>query len=131
MGVSIGEGTQSSSWEDCHKMCDSMSNCSAWTFHEKFPFLCAFFSELHSIDPKNFTVTGRMNCTDSSTVIQNTEITGKHVKHVLKGNCMIKDMKIRGILLGNKKRQEFNSNLAIFTVNLHNHLFQFTTRFIY
>ena len=96
MGVSIGEGRQSSSWEDCRQMCGNKENCVAWTFHEISPFSCDFFSKLDSIAPKDFAVTGQMNCTDPNAVMVKNE--GLNSRDIIpeEEKCIMKGVKIKG-----------------------------------
>ena len=108
MGERIGEERQSSSWEDCSEFCGNMTSCVAWTFHEISPFSCFLFSELESIAPKNFTVTGQMNCSDPSAVMVNEGINSKDLNPV-EEKCIMKGVKIKGSPLGQTKRQEFKA----------------------
>ena len=108
VGARIGEGGQSSSWEDCSQMCQNTEKCVAWTFHETSPFSCDLFSELESIAPKNFTVTGQMNCSDPSAVMVNEGINSKDLNPVEEKRIM-KGVKIKGSPLGQTKRQEFKA----------------------
>merc|ERR1712227_57439 len=102
VGVSIEKGRQSSSWEDCQRMCDELTNCSAWTFHEISPFSCDFFSKLESINAKNFSVTGKMNCQDQSSIMVKNEGINERNFINEENNCIMKGVKIMGDKLGRK-----------------------------
>ena len=102
---------QSSSWEDCHQMCANMTNCLAWTFHEISPLSCDFFSKLESIAPKNFTVTGQMNCSDPSSAVMVDEGIDSRDLSPVDESCIMDGIKITGNKLGKRKRQVFSTQL--------------------
>ena len=78
-------------------MCGNTENCVAWTFNEISPFSCDLFSELESISPKRFTVTGQMNCTDPSVVMVNAGLNTRSRDIIPEEeNCMMKGVKIKG-----------------------------------
>ena len=89
-------------------MCDEFTACSAWTFHEIFPFSCDFFSKLESINANNFSVTGQMNCLDPSSVMVNEGINERNLNNE-EDKCIMKGVKIKGEKLGEKLRQEFKT----------------------
>merc|ERR1711971_407844 len=106
VGVSIENGRQSSSWEECQRICNELTACSAWTFHEISPFSCDFFSKLESINAMNFSVTGQMNCQDSSSVMVNEIINERNFNNG-DDNCIMKGTKIKGVKLKKKRKDSF------------------------
>ena len=107
IGISIEKGRKSSSWEECQRICNELPACSAWTFHEISPFSCDFFSKLESINAKNLSVTGQMNCRDPPSVMVINEGINKRNFNNGEDHCIMNGTKIRGVKL-KKKRQEFN-----------------------
>ena len=103
IGVSIEKGRPGSSWEDCHRMCVELTNCSAWTFYKISPFSCDFFSKLETINAENLTLTGQINCKNTNAVVLDTGINARDFNNE-EDKCIMKGVKIKGVTLG-KERQ--------------------------
>ena len=110
MGVSIGEKSQGSSWQDCHEECDWMPECSAWTFDDSYTS-CAFFSRVVSIDPNNSTLSGQKNCPNPPAVMVNS---GKNLDLPEDTPCIMEKVKIGGEKVASRKRQEFIITTILF-----------------